>query len=57
MYKSVNGLTPKGNRVIGRLTKAIFVLIGMAISYKIWGADMFAEFWFYFIEGVSYSLA
>ena len=57
MYRSVNGLTPKENKILGRLTKAIFIIAGMAISYKIWGQNMFVEFWFYFIEGVSYGLA
>lgn len=57
MYRSVNGLTPKENRIIGRLTRVVFVIAGMAISYRIWGQNMFVEFWFYFIEGVSYGLA
>ncbi|HOX30542.1 MAG TPA: hypothetical protein P5080_05125 [Candidatus Paceibacterota bacterium] len=57
MFRSVNGLTPKENKILGSLTKAVFMIIGLAISYAIWGNNILFEPLFYLIEGVSYGLA
>lgn len=53
-YISKNGLTPNTNRFIGSLTYFIFHSIIFIISFKIWGIQMFNEFWFYIMNLIAF---
>lgn len=55
-YRSQNGLSPSTNRFIGRFLYLIFFLGIIALSYKIWGIQMFDEIWFYLMEAIAYLL-
>jgi hypothetical protein len=45
-YVSRNGLTPRENRALGRQVWAFFMLLFILGSIKLWGTDIFLEWWF-----------
>ncbi len=45
-YVSRNGLTPRENRALGRQFWALFMLLFIFGSIKLWGTDIFLEWWF-----------
>lgn len=45
-YISRNGLTPSENRALGRQVWAFFMLLLIGGSIKLWGTDIFFEWWF-----------
>jgi len=45
-YISKNGLTPRENRALGKQVWALFMLLLIVGSIKIWGTEIFLEPWF-----------
>lgn len=45
-YIARNSLTPRENRALGRQVWAFIMLLLVLSSIKLWGTDIFFEWWF-----------
>lgn len=54
--RSRNGFSRQFNKDVGRFVYGVVYLLLFFISYKIWGANIFSEWWLFAANLIAYTL-